>query len=186
MHELVDAGLLLQEYFESQNWQYCFIGGLALTCWGEPRLTQDIDLTLYTGFENEERIIDNILSHFQARIEDMHHFAIKNRVLLIRTPNGVPADIALGGLDFEKQMIENSRTCEFLPGKSLRICTAEDLIIQKAFAARPQDWIDIKGILTRQDKLDWDHILKHLGYLCQLKEAPEILVHLERMKKDLG
>ena len=185
MHELIDAGLFIQDYFEKQNWQYCFIGGLALTCWGEPRLTQDVDLTLYTGFENEEEIIDNILAHFQARIKDMRNFAIKNRVLLIRIPNGVPADIALGGLGFEKQMTENSRLYEFTPGKSLRVCTAEDLIIQKAFAARPQDWIDIEGILIRQNKLDWDHIFKHLGILCQLKEAPEILDRLEKMRKDL-
>jgi len=183
MHELIEAGLEIQEYFNTQKWQYSLIGGLALLCWGEPRFTQDIDLTLYTGFENEEKIIDQILSRFQSRIDDMHNFAIKNRVLLIQTANGIPADIALGGLPFEKLLIERSQMYAFMPGKFLRVCTPEDLIVLKSFAARPKDWIDVEGILVRQNKLDWKYILEHLHYLSELKEAPEIITKLEQMRK---
>ena len=31
------------------------MGGVALQRWGEPRLTQDVDLTLLTGFGDEEQ-----------------------------------------------------------------------------------------------------------------------------------
>lgn len=37
--------------------QFCFIGGLALLRWGEPRTTRDTNLTLLTGFGGEERFI---------------------------------------------------------------------------------------------------------------------------------
>ena len=54
-------------------------------------------------------------------------------------------------------------SCGFLPGVSLLTCSAEDLIVLKAFADRDQDWLDIEGILFRQKGLlDWDYILTEL------------------------
>jgi hypothetical protein len=41
-------------------------------------------------------------------------------------------------------------TFEFLLGAGIRTCSAEDLIVYKAFADRPRDWVDVKGILLRQ------------------------------------
>ncbi|MCL4263414.1 MAG: hypothetical protein KJ069_09370 [Anaerolineae bacterium] len=41
MNALLDAALRLQQFCQSQNWQFCYIGGLAVQRWGEPRLTQD-------------------------------------------------------------------------------------------------------------------------------------------------
>nr|AAU82590.1 hypothetical protein GZ18F2_20 [uncultured archaeon GZfos18F2] len=45
-----------------------FIGGLAVIRWGEVRMTQDIDLSLFTEFGNEETYINSLLekiSHHQ-------------------------------------------------------------------------------------------------------------------------
>jgi hypothetical protein len=70
---------------------------------GEPRFTQDVDLTLFTGFQDEEVYIKKILSDFSPRIENLKEFAFKNRVLLIQSSSGVPIVISLGGLPFEKK-----------------------------------------------------------------------------------
>ena len=44
---------------------------------------------------------------------------------------------------------------ELEPGKIVRMCSAEDLIIHKAVAGRPRDMQDIEGIVYRQrDTLD--------------------------------
>jgi predicted nucleotidyltransferase len=62
----------------------------------------------------------------------------------------------------------------------LRTCSAEDLIVLKAFAGRGQDWVDVERIVVRQTgKLDWDYIRDQLRPLAALKEAPEILDQLE-------
>ncbi len=50
MNEVIRAAAELQAVCESQSWRFCFIGGLALQRWGEPRETVDVDLTLLTGF----------------------------------------------------------------------------------------------------------------------------------------
>jgi hypothetical protein len=46
----------------------------------------------------------------------------------------------------------------------------------KAFAARPRDWLDAESIVARQPHLNKPFILEQLEVLCELKEAPEIVV----------
>ena len=50
MIEVIRAAAGLQAVCEEEHWRFCFIGGLALQRWGEPRETVDVDLTLLTGF----------------------------------------------------------------------------------------------------------------------------------------
>lgn len=74
------------------------------------------------------------------------------------------------------------------PSASLRLCTAEDLLVMKAFASRPLDWNDVRGILVRQGTgtLDWSYIHRQLQPLCEIKEAPEILTQLEKLRRDVA
>jgi hypothetical protein len=181
--EVIRAAAELQALCESQDWRFCFIGGLALQRWGEPRETIDVDLTLVTGFGVEEPFVRTLLQHFEARIADAVDFALTRRVLLARTRSGVGLDIALGGLPFEESVVARSSLFPYPPQTLLRTCSAEDLIVLKAFAARAKDWLDVEGIIIRQaGKLDWAYIRSQLQPLVELKEAPEILNELERRR----
>ena len=40
----------LEKIFNKHRWKYCFIGGLAVQKWGQARVTEDINLTIFTGF----------------------------------------------------------------------------------------------------------------------------------------
>ncbi len=44
---------------------------------------------------------------------------------------------------------EEALTHEVGAGRSVRLCSAEDLIIHKALAGPPQDVLDIEGIVAR-------------------------------------
>lgn len=46
MNALIRAAADLQSVCEQHGWKFCFIGGLAVQRWGEPRETIDVDLTL--------------------------------------------------------------------------------------------------------------------------------------------
>ena len=48
-NDVLDAALRLQEFCRARDWRFCFIGGLAVQKWGEPRVTDDVDLTLLPG-----------------------------------------------------------------------------------------------------------------------------------------
>jgi hypothetical protein len=183
--EVYKAAAELQQVCESQGWRFCFIGGLAVQRWGEPRETVDVDLTLLTGFGGEEPFIQILLQHFEARIPDASRFARERRVLLLRSSKGVGLDVALAGFPFEELVVQRSSFFDYLPNISLRTCSAEDLIVLKAFAGRGQDWVDVERIIVRQTgKLDWTYIRDQLAPLAELKDAPEILDQLERRRVD--
>ena len=69
------------------------------------------------------------------------------------------------------------------PGSGrIRTCSAEDLVVLKAFANRPQDWVDVQRVIIRQGKkLNRDLILEELNPLVELKEEPEILDDLNQL-----
>ena len=150
MADLLDAAAEIDGYCRRQSWRHCIIGGMALLRWGEQRMTKDVDLTLLTGFGGEERFIAALLRDFEPLVPDALNFALRHRVLPLRTRAGFKADIALGGLPFDENAVSRASDYAYADGVVLRVCSAEDLVVMKAFAARPQDWIDIEGVLIRQ------------------------------------
>ena len=122
-------------------------------------------MTLLVGFGREDEFITPILSaKYRGRIPDAEDFARRNRVLLLYSPQGVPIDIALGGLPLEEKFVERASLYEFEAGCALRTCSAEDLIIQKLFAMRPRDGLDVETVVIRQrGRLDWPYIEAQLA-----------------------
>ncbi len=183
MTGVIRAAAELQDVCAAEGWRFCFIGGLAVLRWGEPRETVDVDLTLLTGFSDEARFISMLTARFKPRVQDAAAFARTSRVLLLATDSGVGLDIALGGLPFEEDAVARSSLFTYPPDVPLRTCSAEDLIVLKAFADRPKDWVDVDGILLRQaSTIDWDYVYLQLAPLVELKEAPEILERLEQRR----
>ena len=141
VNDVIQAAAELQAICQSQNWRFCFIGGLALQRWSEPRETVDVDLSLFAGFGDEQRFSDVLLNHFAPRISEAAAFARERRVLLLRSTKGVGLDVTLAALPYEALVIERSSYFVYPPDVSLRTCSAEDLIVLKAFAGRGQDWV---------------------------------------------
>lgn len=181
---VLEAALELQAFCAERAWRFCFIGGVAVQQWSEPRVTSDADLTLLTGFGTEELFIDALLGAFAARYPNAREFALTRRVLLLQTISGVGLDIAMGAFPFEESATLRARDIVFAPGKALRLCTAEDLIVFKAFASRPQDWRDVEMTIVRQGdaKLDWTYIFAQLTPLAELKEEPGIVDQLRALR----
>jgi hypothetical protein len=102
VNPVFEAALELQSFCRANSWRFCFIGGLVVARWGEPRTT------------------------------------------------------AVGD------------------GKAIRTCSAEDLVVLKAFAGRDVDWLDVGGIAARQaGRLDEGLIFRELEPLLELKGMPE-------------
>ncbi len=182
MNALFQAAKEVSDFMEAQRWKFCLIGGIAVMRWGEPRTTQDVDLTLLTGFGSEESYIESLLLEFAGRTTTSRELALQNRVLLLTAANGVGVDVALAGFPFEEDILRRATIFEFDEGCRLKTCSAEDLVVAKAFADRPKDWLDIEGILIRQGSaLDINSIVRHLCPLCELKEAPEIVVRFRKL-----
>jgi hypothetical protein len=143
----------------------------------------DVDVCLFTGLGGEASYIQAILARFAPRILDAGQFAERNRVLLIEASNGIGVDVALAWTPFESQLLKRATAYRFSGNVALPTASAEDVVVMKAFAGRPQDWVDMDGILAKQrGKLDWDYIRRELTLLCELKEAPETMDQLEQIR----
>jgi hypothetical protein len=171
VNPLFAAAAELQSFATGQGWRTTIIGGLAVQRWGEPRQTRDVDVVLLTGFGGEEHFVDRILERYTPRRPDARQFSLERRVLLVTDTNGIPLDISLAALPFEERVVNRSSAYGFAPGVELSTCSAEDLVVLKAFADRPQDWLDIQGIVVRQGRaLDRRLVNDELEDLLTLKE----------------
>jgi hypothetical protein len=181
------AALEVQAFCRAREFRFCFIGGLALQRWGEPRLTQDVDLTVISGFGREAEYADQFLSAFAPRIPDARAFALRHRVLLLHSRDGIPLDVAFGAMPFEERAVSRSSPFFVAEGVSLLTCSAEDLVVFKAFAGREQDWIDIEGITVRQSRsLDAELIWQELTPLLELKEDEHTGPRFRRLLDRIG
>ena len=181
-NRLVAAAQEIQEFCRSRNWQFCFIGGIAVQHWGEARLTRDADVTVFSGFGDESRYVDGLLGGFRTRIEDAREFALENRVLLLRASNAIPLDITLGALPFEYRAVASAKEEEVVSGVHLRLVPPGALIVFKVFAARPQDWLDVEGIVVKSGRLiDWAEVRADLTELLELKGDTSALDCLEAL-----
>ena len=184
MTPLLQAALGLQNFFRARSWGFCFIGGLALLRWGEPRFTRDVDVSLLCPFGREDEFSAPLLAEgYAARVSDAATFARRNRVLLVQAPDGVPIDIALAALPFEQLAVRRATDYLFEPECALRTCSAEDLVVMKLFAFRARDVADVETVVVRQrDSLDWNYIEEQLTPLAEVKDEPGISDALARLR----
>lgn len=172
----------LQDFLERSGFPFCFIGGIAYQRWGQPRTTIDLDATIVVEFGRENEIIDMVLRRYQSRIPEPTEFAEQARILLIEDLAGTPIDLSIGGLPFEQRVVDRSSMWGTSARQQIRTCSAEDLIVLKAFASRQQDWIDVERVIDRQEgKLDRALIFEELRPLAELKEEWEIVTRLETL-----
>jgi len=180
MNHLFETVWELHWFFAENEIPYVVIGGLAVQRWGEPRTTLDVDVTIAVPIERTESIIQLIVQQFEPRIQDHLQFAVKNRVLLVKASNGTNVDIALGMPGYEEELMKRAVDLEIEPGKSIRLCSPDDLLIHKAIAGRIQDRLDIDSILERTgDQLNVDYIRQWLKIFSELLETDEVVNRFE-------
>jgi hypothetical protein len=179
--DLFEAAGAVQSLCDELGLRSCFIGGVAVQRWGEPRVTRDVAIAVLADFGHERLVARRLLSRLEARISDAESFAVDNRVVLASI-DGIGVDISLAALPFEKHMIRGATPFRFSSGVELRTCSAEDLVIMKAFAARPQDWLDVQRVIERNDSLDWPAILPVVQALAELKADETIVPKLNALR----
>lgn len=184
MNGLYEAALEVQQFFDGRGWQFCIIGGVAVVRWGQPRGTQDVDVSLLTGLGNEEQYIEDVLETFAPRISNPLEFALQSRVLLVSASNSVAIDITLAAFPYEELIIQRSSRFDYSENVRLRTASAEDLIVLKALAGRHRDWDDIDGIAVRQSgTIDWSYVFERLEELRELAEDPGLIQRVEDIRR---
>lgn len=180
--EFIEALQALFEWLETEQVPGTAIGGIAVSLIAQPRMTQDIDAVVWLEESCWETFIESGRKYWiTARINDAFEFAKQSRVLLLKhEPSGISIDISLGGLEFEREMIERAVRLK-LGGMTIKVPTPEDLVITKAIAQRPKDLADIDAIVSTVPDLDTERIRSWVGKFAGALEMPEIVDYVEKV-----
>jgi len=157
MAELDEALIRLASWLDRMQTPYMVIGGFAVTIWGEPRFTRDLDVTISVGPEEFLAMIGRITAEFTPLVTDPAKFATDTRVLPILL-DSVPVDIIFAALPYEESAIARARAIQLRHG-SVRVCAPEDLILHKIVSSRPRDHEDVEGVFRyRHGELDYAYL----------------------------
>lgn len=176
MKPIFEAAWEVHTYLRRRKIPYVFIGGLAVQKWGQPRFTKDVDLTVSVPVETTEEFIESIAKHFKGRVSNLLEFARQTRVVPLYASNGRDVDVSLALPGYEDLLMQRAKPFKLAPRRTVRVCSAEDLIIHKAVAGRPQDLMDLENVVFRQSgALDKDYIENCLKEFGLLLESDEVL-----------
>jgi hypothetical protein len=168
IHEITAA-------LDSEQIQYAVIGGIANAIWGEPRATIDVDVTVSVDDEDLPRIIGILGRQFRAAVSDPVVFARQTRVLPLDTADRVRIDVMFALLPFELEAIRRAKDIA-IAGRTVRVVTAEDLILMKIISDRPRDIADAEAIVRRRTgQLDRSYLEPRIRELASALERDEII-----------
>jgi hypothetical protein len=163
MSKLVESVLDLQKRLDRVGIPSVLIGGLAVSAWGEPRGTRDVDLKVMLKREDAQRLLDLLGADFTPLHADPLQAIRQNGVLLVHNPLGVRVDLLLADTEFDEAAIRRGRSIELQPDRTARVCSPEDFIVYKLLAPRGRDYDDLVSVIHRQGgALDDAYVIKWL------------------------
>jgi hypothetical protein len=126
-------------------------GGLAVSYWGHPRSTQDIDLAVLVSDEfrfHSGLRQANLLPAKSVRVVDLGFVKVSQwKVTLEEEHIDCEIDFLMSNSSYHKAALGRAISCEFPGvGKTLRVLSCEDLLIFKAASGRLIDLADIKTL----------------------------------------
>lgn len=158
--------------FDSIEVPYMVIGGQATLIYGEPRLTQDIDVTIGAGPDRLTEVLAGVReAGWKVLVGDPVGFVNETMVLpCVDTNSNIRLDIVFSFSPYEAEAISRAVTID-IDGTQVRYAAVEDLIVHKIFAGRPRDLEDVRGIMLRQERIDEEYIRHWLTQFDQSFEG---------------
>jgi len=158
------------------------IGGLAVSLISKPRLTRDVDAVVALDDAVWKAFLKVGRTHgFRSRIPGPLLFAQESRMFVLsHIDSGIEVDVSIAGIPFEVGVVERAERVK-VGRLSVPVATAEDLIVYKAIAGRPQDQNDIAQLLRHLPNLDLEYVRCEVGRFAAMLGLAEIAEDLERI-----
>lgn len=158
---------------------YAVLGGIAVSIYGEPRLTFDIDVNIIVDINKINDFLKKAKKYgFSPLPSKIEKFIENTGVIPMRfSKNKVmgKCDFIIAQNPLEYSAIKRARLKKLYSTK-VRLITPEDLVIHKITSQRPRDIEDLTGILIRQKgKLDLHYINLWLKKISEVNKKPELL-----------
>ena len=129
--------------------KYFVLGGYAVSYYGDPRYTKDLDIAVASS-PAEIDLLRKALDQFGFPIseESGREFEEFNRMITFGIPpNRIDIMNAVKGISFDEAFAR--RNLVRIGDIEVQLISLEDLIASKRAAGRPQDLIDVAHLLNR-------------------------------------
>lgn len=173
MSALEDAVADIAAELDRLGIPYMLIGGLAVSAWGEPRSTLDVDVTIWAT--ETQHAATELGRVFTAAISSPVEFLQRTRVLPLLSSQGVRIDVLFAAFPFEKEMIDRAEV-KGIGRHSVRVASVADLILLKAISLREKDRRDVERLWARfRDCIDREYLETRLGELAEALDRPDLM-----------
>lgn len=162
--------------------RWFLFGARAVSVWGIPRLTEDVDVTVEDVATTADLIAALRKHDVRPRIDLDEEFVRRSRVLpMIHEGTDTAIDVVLAGPGLEEEFFARAKKMR-VAGIEVPVISPEDLLITKILAGRPKDIEDVRGVLrVRGETLDLDRVRRVLGELERALGQSDLVPAFQRV-----
>ncbi len=170
--DLIRGVELLADTFAARSIRYALIGGLATLMRGRPRFTQDIDILLDVPQISLPGLLDELTRiGFDLTADTVIREYVREHMTAFRF-GAVRIDWIKPILPLYSRTLTDASTLVWTEGHSLKVATAEGLILTKLVSFRSQDQVDIETLLiANRDEIDLMVIRQEWSAVAEGEEA---------------
>lgn len=177
----------LTKLLKEQKLKYAILGGIAVSLYGEPRFTADIDVNVLLDREKIKEFLKKAEKYnFYPPFPHIEKIADRTGVIPLSFRKGKiegKCDVIIAENIIEYYSIKRAKTKRIGSVKT-RVVSAEDLIIHKITSSRTRDIEDLKSILIRQKgKLDIKYIRDWLRKVDKVSKKPHLYKLFSKLLK---
>jgi hypothetical protein len=162
-------------------------GAQAVVVHGVPRLSADVDVTLWMVPDEPERFADDMkAAGFTLRVDDPD-FVRRTRVMpFVHVATGMPVDVVLASSGLEDEFLDRSVATD-IGATTVPIIDIGDLLVAKVLAGRPKDIEDVRALwsLHAQD-IDVERVRRTLRLLEDALAQGDLLSTFDRVTQQRG
>lgn len=177
MRTLEDTAVAFARACRRAGIPFAVVGGFAVSTWGQPRTTSDVDVLLHLAHERDVPALVAALSAegLSASPRDvLDTMREGGHVTIFDEATSFHVDAKITRTPQERAQIADAVEVPF-HGDRLRVVRAEDTIAYKLLYGTDQDVKDARGILVRQEgRLDAARLeaqAARLGVLARLRDV---------------
>jgi hypothetical protein len=163
MNALHSALAITVEALKASTSPWALVGGLAVSARAEPRFTKDADLVVSVASDEEaESLVFAMRAKGFGVLATVEHDAARRlataRLSAPPPGNGIVVDLLFASSGIEAEVARDAQNLEIVPGLAIPVARLGHLLALKVLARdderRPQDAIDIRGLLAVADNAE--------------------------------
>lgn len=156
---VIDLAVATHQLLERHGLPHAFRGALALNLYAEPRMTQDVDVSVFVPWDERDEVIERFAEIDFHALDPGSARAPIAGIRLATEGHREYVDLFFALDDTYDRIRDRVASVAYgRNGEVLPFFTAEDVVVFKLSFNRPKDWVDIQSVIANGTPLDADYV----------------------------